>query len=415
MTTMSTTPTAAPACAAGGRARACMLAPRTAAAQGTFQDRGSHDRRTFSSAIKAGQTTCQEVVQAYIERAKAYNGTCTALVTADGSAVAPATGAVRAGAPLTFPDQTVRGLELFPDFNEYAGLPLELGRMEPTISDPSVQQQFGMRVGIPNAGQLNALETLNIRGERSVTCKGDFDRASVGRPAAGGRAGGLRRVPQAARRARARRGTGHAVRHESRPGEAADVLRRVLAQELVRREGHASAPAATTSTSRWTRRRSIRRTSPSCARRARSSTPLPPPTTSADASSRTGPAKAEDVHARRQPAGTRSWGGQACNPYDTARVPRGTSNGSGVSVAANLVDLLDLRTGLRILQGPGVAQQRRQPPDHQGHHDGRRHHQQEAWRSRRAFTAGPSTTPRWCSMPSRATSRTTCSRRFRRR
>src|SRR5205823_4837396 len=30
------------------------------------------------------------------------------------------------------------------------------------------------------------------------------------------------------------------------------------------------------------------------------------------------------------------WGGQPCNPYDTARVPRGTSNGSGVSVAANL-------------------------------------------------------------------------------
>ena len=35
--------------------------------------------------------------------------------------------------------------------------------------------QMGMRVGIPNAGQLNALETLNIRGERSVTCKGAFD------------------------------------------------------------------------------------------------------------------------------------------------------------------------------------------------------------------------------------------------
>src|SRR5579862_9566800 len=31
------------------------------------------------------------------------------------------------------------------------------------------------------------------------------------------------------------------------------------------------------------------------------------------------------------------WGGQACNPYDTARIPRGTSNGSGVSVSANLV------------------------------------------------------------------------------
>jgi amidase len=29
---------------------------------------------------------------------------------------------------------------------------------------------------VPNAGQLNALGTLNIRGERSVTCRGDFDR-----------------------------------------------------------------------------------------------------------------------------------------------------------------------------------------------------------------------------------------------
>ena len=48
--------------------------------------------------------------------------------------------------------------------------------MEATASDPSVQQQFGMIVGIPNAGQVNALGTLNIRGERSVTCRGDFDR-----------------------------------------------------------------------------------------------------------------------------------------------------------------------------------------------------------------------------------------------
>src|SRR5215469_8665433 len=33
-----------------------------------------------------------------------------------------------------------------------------------------------MIVGKPNAGQLNALATLNIRGERSVTCRGEFDR-----------------------------------------------------------------------------------------------------------------------------------------------------------------------------------------------------------------------------------------------
>jgi Asp-tRNA(Asn)/Glu-tRNA(Gln) amidotransferase A subunit family amidase len=48
--------------------------------------------------------------------------------------------------------------------------------MEATASDPAVSQQFGMIAGIPDAGQLNALATLNIRGERSVTCRGDFDR-----------------------------------------------------------------------------------------------------------------------------------------------------------------------------------------------------------------------------------------------
>jgi Asp-tRNA(Asn)/Glu-tRNA(Gln) amidotransferase A subunit family amidase len=33
-----------------------------------------------------------------------------------------------------------------------------------------------MIVGMADAGQVNALATLNIRGERSVTCRGDFDR-----------------------------------------------------------------------------------------------------------------------------------------------------------------------------------------------------------------------------------------------
>jgi Asp-tRNA(Asn)/Glu-tRNA(Gln) amidotransferase A subunit family amidase len=48
--------------------------------------------------------------------------------------------------------------------------------MEATASDPAVSQQFGMITGIPHSGQLNALATLNISGERSVTCRGDFDR-----------------------------------------------------------------------------------------------------------------------------------------------------------------------------------------------------------------------------------------------
>ncbi|MPZ58064.1 MAG: amidase [Rhizobiales bacterium] len=128
------------------------------------------------AAIKAGQVTLVEVVQHYIDRVRAYNGVASMLVTEDGAPVAEATGTVRAGAPLRFPTQTVKASELLPDLDKYKGPPLEYGRMEPTASDPDAQQQFGMIVGIAEAGQVNALATLNIRGERSVTCRGEFDR-----------------------------------------------------------------------------------------------------------------------------------------------------------------------------------------------------------------------------------------------
>ena len=128
------------------------------------------------AAIKAGDITCVEVVQRYIARARAYNGVCSMLVTADGGPIPESQGTVRAGEALRFPTQTVPASEFLPDLDKYQGPPLEFGRMEPTASDPDVEQQFGMIVGVPNAGQLNALGTLNIRGERSVTCQGEFDR-----------------------------------------------------------------------------------------------------------------------------------------------------------------------------------------------------------------------------------------------
>ncbi|MEW6450160.1 MAG: amidase family protein [Pseudomonadota bacterium] len=127
-------------------------------------------------AIRAGETTVVDIVQQYIARVRAFNGVASMLVTEDGAAVPQAIGAVRAGSPLKFPTQTVKASTVLPDLGKYKGPPLEFGRMEATASDPSAQQQFGMIVGIPNAGQVNALSTLNIRGERSVTCKGDFDR-----------------------------------------------------------------------------------------------------------------------------------------------------------------------------------------------------------------------------------------------
>jgi Asp-tRNA(Asn)/Glu-tRNA(Gln) amidotransferase A subunit family amidase len=128
------------------------------------------------AAIKAGETTCVAVVRHYLARVAAYNGVASALVTADGAAVKPASGTVRAGSALRFPTATVKASTLLPDLDKYQGPPLEYGRMEATASDPGVAQQFGTIVGIPNAGQVNALATLNIRGERSVTCAGEFDR-----------------------------------------------------------------------------------------------------------------------------------------------------------------------------------------------------------------------------------------------
>ena len=127
-------------------------------------------------AIRTGQTTCVAVVRHYIERARTYNGVASMLVTEDGAAIPETNGAVRAQASMRFPTATVRASAILPDLDKYRGPPPEFGRMEATASDPDVQQQYGMITGIQHGEQLNALATLNIRGERSVTCKGEFDR-----------------------------------------------------------------------------------------------------------------------------------------------------------------------------------------------------------------------------------------------
>jgi Asp-tRNA(Asn)/Glu-tRNA(Gln) amidotransferase A subunit family amidase len=127
-------------------------------------------------AIRSGETTVIAVVRHYLARVRKYNGVASMLVTNDGAAISEVIGVVRAGEALKFPSQTVKASTILPDLERYQGPPIEFGRMETTTSMPDVQQQFGMIVGIPKAGQLNALGTLNIRGERSVTCWGKFDK-----------------------------------------------------------------------------------------------------------------------------------------------------------------------------------------------------------------------------------------------
>ena len=66
-------------------------------------------------AIRDGRTTCERVIRAYVDRARAYNGSCTTLVTKDGSPIPASTGAVRTGRPVSFPTRTRAAAELLPE------------------------------------------------------------------------------------------------------------------------------------------------------------------------------------------------------------------------------------------------------------------------------------------------------------
>ena len=300
------------------------------------------------SAIQEGQITCQGLVEAYVNRARAYNGVCTQLVTRDGAPIPAATGAVRAGSPMVFPTETVPASRVLPNLDEYMGLPIEFGRMEPTISDPSVQQQFGMRVGIPNAGQLNALETLNLRGERSVSCKASCDAHPSNGPlpaSCPAACDAFRRQPDALERARE------------------------LDQQYGRNPDLENLPmyCIPFSHKNWYDAKDMRSTggndvnyamdapkedSPDIANlREKGAIIYGTATAASTGLGFDGPAQAESV----LPDGNYAyavWGGQPCNPYDTERVPRGTSGGSGVSVAANLVVCSICEQGSASCKGP---------------------------------------------------------------
>jgi amidase len=288
----------------------------------------------IQNAIRSGQATCKQVVQAYLDRVKAYNGVCTALLTMDGKPIPPSTGMVRAGAPIRYPTQTIAASTVFPNLDQYKGLPLQLGHMEQSVSDPGVQLQVGWRVGIPEAGQLNALETLNIRGERSMTCKGDFDRA----PSAGPLPPGaptvceeFRKQPDALERA---------AELDKQYGRNPDLKKLPMY-------------CAVFSLKDWYDAKDMRGTggndvnfamdvpkedSPDIAvLRSKGAIifAISAASNVTGASSDAGPNEAATVFPETN-LQYAPWSGQTCNPYDTARIPRGTSNGSAVSVSANL-------------------------------------------------------------------------------
>src|SRR5262245_16683421 len=303
------------------------------------------------AAIRSGQSTCQGIVQAYIDRARAYNGVCTSLVTTDGADIPPATGAARAGAPLTFPTKTTKAATIFPDLDQYRGKPLDFGRMEPTVSDPTVMSQAGMRVGIPNAGQLNALSTLNIRGERSVTCKGAFDTHPSTGPLPSGAPAvceEFRKQPDALERA------AELDAHYGRnPDLTALPMYCVVAAF---KDPFDTKDMRTTANSDVAFAMDVPPFDATVVARLRARGAViyaksnahefnaGPGDPGGSAQSRTNAVAGGQAIS--------AWAGQACNPYDTERVPRGSSSGSGVAVAANLVTVGICEQTAASCQGP---------------------------------------------------------------
>ncbi len=285
-------------------------------------------------AIQDGRTTCQAVVQAYIDRARAYNGTCTTLVTKDGAAITPGAGIVRAGAPVTFPSATTPVSTILPQLDQYVGLPIEFGRMEATASDGNVQQQYGMVAGVPNAGQLNALSTLNIRGERSVSCKAECDPAPSAGPlpaSCPAACDAFRKQPDALERA---------AELDAKYGRKPDLnampmycaafsFKDVFDTTDMRSTGGADVNYAMDAP---------REDATIVAQLRAKGAIIYAKANLAEYNAGSGdPGGAAKATSREYGAGARStWGGTACNPYDTARETGGSSSGSASSVGANL-------------------------------------------------------------------------------
>lgn len=290
---------------------------------------------SIQSSIRSGEITCKQVVESYIARARAYDGICSKLVTPDGAKISSVLGAIRAGVPVKYPTDTVAINKLVPDFDKYVGDKPDFGRMEPTSSDSTVQQQFGMVVGIPNVHQVNALETLNIRGERSVTCKGKFD-APPGTPLpadAPAECEKFRQQPDALE---------YAAALDKKYGKNPDTkamplyctpmsFKAIYDAADLRSTGGGdvkySMDAAPVDSTLVNRLRSAGAIIYAHAHNSEYNGGSGDPG---------GSAKVE--HPYIGAGGSRdSWGGMTCNPYDTERVTSGSSGGSSVSVATNLV------------------------------------------------------------------------------
>lgn len=268
-------------------------------------------------AIKSRQITCEKLVQAYINRIRAYDGMCVAPVN---------------------PNDANDPQNLFPDVAKYTGTPLQPGVMQATVSDPTKQQTYGYIRGVKNAGQLRSLSTVNIRGERSATCKATCDLHPSKGPLPSGcspACEAFRTQPDGLERARELD-----RRFGANPNLSAMPLyctpfsiKDIFDTKDMRSTGGAdvayaldAAPADSTIVAQL---------------RAKGAIILGKANLSEYNGASGDPGGSAKAEAVVLGAGNSrsTWAGNPCNPYDTERAPAqaASSSGSGVSVAANLV------------------------------------------------------------------------------
>ena len=216
----------------------------------------------------------------------------------------------------------------------YAGPPLDFGHMGPSASDPAVSLQDGMVAGVADAGQVNALSTLNLRGERSVSCPAACDAP----PSAGALPAScpadcerLRTQPDALERA---------AELDKRYGRKPDLaalpmycvamsFKDVFDTKDMRTTGGADVAYAI----------DVPPTDATIVARLRERGAIIYAKANLDEynAGSGDPGGAAKPAARGYGAGARStWGGMTCNPYDTERETGGSSSGSAAGVAANL-------------------------------------------------------------------------------
>jgi Asp-tRNA(Asn)/Glu-tRNA(Gln) amidotransferase A subunit family amidase len=285
-------------------------------------------------AIRRGEITCKALVEAYLARVAAYNGPCTQLVTADGAPIPPAQGYVRSGARIAYPTETFPISSVLPNLEQYVGPPIDFGHMEPSVSEPTALQQIGLVTGIPDAGQVNALETLNIRGERSLTCAGAFDKHPDDGPLPDGAPAvceAFRQMPDALERAAeldALYGTAPDLKKLPMYCVTFSVKNWYDAKDMHSTGGNDVAFAMDAPPSDSTMVAELR---------DKGAIILAKSIASQVGNTSNGPATAKNFFPPSTDNARATWGGTVCTPYDTARSPGFSSGGAGASVATNMV------------------------------------------------------------------------------